>query len=177
MRQRPSPFGSRTSTAMPVSTFLPLASPGCSPPMRSHPPPPCRLVGRGPGAPDATECSMAPRSGRSRSRSGAPNPVARGQPQACTVSGVRVRSKIVPATELRPPHPEHLKRPSPSRQPPSWPQSAQAKPAGHRPLQVPEPHRCLELAHGPRIVRASTRVIHRLGLLSPVKWIPQMLAL
>ena len=37
MRQRPSPFGSRTSTAMPVSTFLPLArppaSPGCSPPM------------------------------------------------------------------------------------------------------------------------------------------------
>jgi hypothetical protein len=67
------------------------------------------------------------RSGRSRS------PGTRSQ-QALnhTVSGVRVRSKIVPAvTELRPPHPEHLRRPSPSRQPPSWAQPAQAKPAGH----------------------------------------------
>ena len=50
-----------------------------------------------------------------------------------TVSGVRVRSKIVPAvTDVRWPHPEHLKRPSPGRQAPSWPQAAQAKPAGHR---------------------------------------------
>ena len=50
-----------------------------------------------------------------------------------TVSGVRVRSQMVPAvTEVRPRHPEHLSRPSPSRQPPSWPQSAQAKPAGQR---------------------------------------------
>ena len=50
-----------------------------------------------------------------------------------TVSGVRDRSKIVPAvTDVRPPHPEHLKRPSLSRQPPSWPQPAQEKPAGHR---------------------------------------------
>ena len=50
-----------------------------------------------------------------------------------TVSGVRVRSKIVPAvTDVRWPHPEHLERPSPSRQAPSWPQAAQAKPAGHR---------------------------------------------
>jgi hypothetical protein len=36
-----------------------------------------------------------------------------------TVSGVRVRSKIVPAvTEVRSPQPEHSNRPSPSRQPP-----------------------------------------------------------
>ena len=35
-----------------------------------------------------------------------------------TVSGVRVRSKIVPAvTEVRLPHLEHMYRPSPSRQP------------------------------------------------------------
>ena len=37
MRHRPIPFGSRTSTAMPVRTFLPRArpprSPGSSPPM------------------------------------------------------------------------------------------------------------------------------------------------
>jgi hypothetical protein len=37
-----------------------------------------------------------------------------------TVSGVRVRSKIVPAvTELRPPQLAHSKRPSPSCQPPA----------------------------------------------------------
>ena len=39
------------------------------------------------------------------------------------VKGVRVRSKIVPAvTELRVEHAGHMKRPSPKRQPPSWPQ-------------------------------------------------------
>jgi hypothetical protein len=36
-----------------------------------------------------------------------------------TVSGVRVRSKIVPAvTDVRRPQPEHSNRPSASRQPP-----------------------------------------------------------
>ena len=61
-------------------------------------------------------------------------PVAKSQ-QAVnqTVSGVRVRSKIVPAvTEVRLPHLEHMYRPSPSRQPVSRPQPEQAKPAGHR---------------------------------------------
>ena len=61
-------------------------------------------------------------------------PVAKSQ-QAVnqTVSGVRVRSKIVPAvTEVRPPHLEHMYRPSASRQPVSRPQPEQAKPAGHR---------------------------------------------
>jgi len=50
-----------------------------------------------------------------------------------TVSGVRVRSKMAPAvTELRAPHTGHMKRPSPSRQPPAWPQPGQTKPAGQR---------------------------------------------
>ncbi len=50
-----------------------------------------------------------------------------------TVSGVRVRSKIVPAVvEVRTWQPEHSNRPSPSRQPPAWPQSKQTKPPGHR---------------------------------------------
>ncbi len=36
-----------------------------------------------------------------------------------TVSGVRVRSKIVPAvTDVRKPHSEHISRPSPKRQTP-----------------------------------------------------------
>ena len=53
--------------------------------------------------------------------------------EAQTVNGVRVRSKIVPpVTEVRPPHPEHMNRPSPSRQPPERPQPGQTKPAGHR---------------------------------------------
>ena len=50
-----------------------------------------------------------------------------------TVSGVRVRSKIVPAvTELRVLHTEHLYRPSPRRQPSSCPHVGQMKPSGHR---------------------------------------------
>ena len=50
-----------------------------------------------------------------------------------TVKGVRVQSKMVPAvTDVRSPHPEHMNRPSPSRQPPGWPQCVQTKPLGHR---------------------------------------------
>lgn len=50
-----------------------------------------------------------------------------------TVSGVRVRSKIVPAvTDERPPHPAHQTRLSPSRQPPWWLQRGHTKPSGHR---------------------------------------------
>jgi hypothetical protein len=50
-----------------------------------------------------------------------------------TVSGVRVRSKIVPAvTEVRSPQAEHLKRPSAIRQPPACPHSGQTNPSGHR---------------------------------------------
>jgi len=48
-------------------------------------------------------------------------------------TGVRVRSKIVPAvTEVRFAHPEHVSRPSPKRHAASWPQTKHAKPAGHR---------------------------------------------
>ena len=50
-----------------------------------------------------------------------------------TVSGVRVRSKIVPAvTEVRELHPAHSKRPSPSRQPVPSRQRGQMKPPGQR---------------------------------------------
>lgn len=50
-----------------------------------------------------------------------------------TVSGVRVRSKIVPGvTAERPPDPAHQNRPSASRQPPRWPQLAHRNPSGHR---------------------------------------------
>jgi hypothetical protein len=50
-----------------------------------------------------------------------------------TVKGVRVRSKIVPAVgDLRRAHPEHFQRPSPSGQPPAWPQSGQTNPSGQR---------------------------------------------
>jgi hypothetical protein len=50
-----------------------------------------------------------------------------------TVSGVRVRSKIVPAvTEVRPPQAAHMKRPSPSRQPLAQPQPGHTKPSGQR---------------------------------------------
>ena len=66
-RQRPSPFGSRTSTAMPVSTFLPLARPPASSGSghrrcRSHPPPPCRLARSRPRRTSTdpwSRCSMA----------------------------------------------------------------------------------------------------------------------
>jgi len=50
-----------------------------------------------------------------------------------TVSGVRVRSNIVPAVgEVRSPQAEHLKRPSAIRQPLAWPQPGQANPCGQR---------------------------------------------
>ena len=50
-----------------------------------------------------------------------------------TVSGVRVRSKIVPAvTEVAAWQAAHSYRPSPSRQPPPCPQLGQAKPPGQR---------------------------------------------
>jgi len=56
-----------------------------------------------------------------------------------TVSGVRVRSKIVPAVvEVHTWQPEHSNLPSPSRQPPAWPQSGQTKPPGHPVQRVPE---------------------------------------
>jgi hypothetical protein len=49
-----------------------------------------------------------------------------------TVSGVRVRPKIVPAvTEVRRPQLPHSNRPSPSRQP-AQPHAWQAKPSGQR---------------------------------------------
>ena len=120
---------------------------------RSHPPPPCRLVGRGPGAPAPTAADAAwpTRSGRSRSRASASGSAPRSRlcpwrtaSRHC-VSGVRVRSKIVPAvTELRPPHPEHLKRPSPSRQPPSWPspRKRSQRAIAATPSSPDSPHRC-----------------------------------
>jgi hypothetical protein len=50
-----------------------------------------------------------------------------------TVSGVRVRSKIVPAVaEVRALHAAHSHRPSPSRQPPAWLHAEQMNPSGHR---------------------------------------------
>ena len=50
-----------------------------------------------------------------------------------TVSGVRVRSKIVPAvTEVRASQPAHLSRASLIRHPPAWPQRSQANPPGQR---------------------------------------------
>ena len=50
-----------------------------------------------------------------------------------TVSGVRVRSKIVPAvTDVRREQPPHSTRPSASRQPPALPQYGQANPPGQR---------------------------------------------
>jgi hypothetical protein len=57
----------------------------------------------------------------------------RAQPVNHPVSGVLVRSNKVPAvTDVRPPHPAHMNRPSPSRQLPPWPQSGQEKPTGQR---------------------------------------------
>ncbi len=60
--------------------------------------------------------------------------VAKSQPAVNhTVSGVRVRSKIVPAvTDVRDRHAAHRNRPSPSRQPPSCPQSGHTNPSGQR---------------------------------------------
>ena len=56
-----------------------------------------------------------------------------------TVSGVRVRSKMVPAvTDVRMPQPEHQNRPPPSRQPPSSPQPGQTNPVGQRINEVIE---------------------------------------
>jgi hypothetical protein len=50
-----------------------------------------------------------------------------------TVSGVRVRSKIVPAVgDVRVPQPRHSNRPSASRHAPACPQSAQTNPSGQR---------------------------------------------
>ena len=50
-----------------------------------------------------------------------------------TVSGVRVRSKMVPAvTDGRLPQFVHMNLPSPSRHPPAWPHSGQTNPDGHR---------------------------------------------
>ena len=50
-----------------------------------------------------------------------------------TVSGVRVRSKIVPAvTDVHERHAAQRNRPSPSRQPPRPPQSGQTNPPGQR---------------------------------------------
>jgi hypothetical protein len=50
-----------------------------------------------------------------------------------TVSGVRVRSKIVPAvTDVRCPHAAHMIRPSPSRQPRRMLHSRQMNPCGQR---------------------------------------------
>jgi hypothetical protein len=50
-----------------------------------------------------------------------------------TVSGVRVRSKIVPAVgEVRCPHAEHFERPSAVRQPRACPQLGQTNPSGQR---------------------------------------------
>jgi hypothetical protein len=49
-----------------------------------------------------------------------------------TVSGVRVRSKIVPAvTDVRLPHSVHMNLPSSSRHPPGCPHAGQMKPEGH----------------------------------------------
>src|SRR5271157_5486855 len=51
------------------------------------------------------------------------------QAESQTVSGVRVRSKMVPAiTDVRLPHPVHLNLPSPSCHPSEWPQDGQTKP-------------------------------------------------
>jgi hypothetical protein len=60
-------------------------------------------------------------------------PVAKCQQAANqTVSGVRVRSKNVPAvTDVRLPQPVHWYLPSPSRHPPGRPQAGQVKPLGH----------------------------------------------
>ena len=50
-----------------------------------------------------------------------------------TVSGVRVRSKIVPAVgEVRAAQAAHSKRPSASFQPPACPQPGQTNPSGQR---------------------------------------------
>ena len=118
MRHRPIPFGSSTSTAMPVRTFLPRArpprSPGSSPPIyvssTSTVPASRSLPGR-----TSTERS---RPGIARAVWQEPSSRARCKPSAeipslavaniqhavdHTVRGVRVRSKIVPAvTEVRP---------------------------------------------------------------------------
>ena len=50
-----------------------------------------------------------------------------------TVSGVRVRSRIVPAVgEVRSPQAAHLRRPSAILQPPAWAQPGQTNPSGQR---------------------------------------------
>ena len=130
MRHRPIPFGSLTSTAMPVSTFLPPArpprSPGSSPPMIGL----VHLDGPGQPVPArADQHRPQPVQHRPRRRVRADLQRAlqalRGDPSFWrgeqparvnhTVSGVRVRSKIVPAvTEVRAPQPAHSYRPSPA---------------------------------------------------------------
>ena len=161
---------------MPVSTFLPLARPPASAHRRqvsSTSTMPASRSGPRRPAPTAADAAWPTRSGRSRSRASASGSAPRSRLTANSqqASRLRVRSKIVPAvTELRPPHPEHLKRRI--AQPPATIVAAvRASEASgpSQPLQVVQTVRIgaepgLELAHGPRIVRASTRVIHRLSL-------------
>jgi hypothetical protein len=148
IRHRPNPRGSMTSTAIAVRTFLPLAhpprSPGSCPPMKvsstSTVPDSCSPSGRTRTA--RSRCSIAHAvwyepisSVRCRLRAETPSLLVANSQQALnrTVSGVLVRSYTVPAvTEVRPPHPSHMNRPSPRRQPPPWPQSGHEKPAGQR---------------------------------------------
>ena len=148
IRHRPIPFGPLTSTAMPVSTFLPRARPprrpGSCPPMNVSSTSTVPVSRSRPGrtSTDRSRCSIAHAVGyepisSDRCRLCAEMPsfcVANSQHAVNhTVSGVRVRSKIVPAvTEVRRLQPAHSYRPSPSRQPPACPHDGQAKPPGQR---------------------------------------------
>ena len=92
-----------------------------------------------------------------------------------TVSGVRVRSKMARAvTEVRLPHPGHMKRPSPSRQRGRSPGRRSRRASAATPGSRGSPHRC-GTRPGTRPRTADSACRHEdapLPQSTPVKWIP-----
>src|SRR5450759_2147681 len=193
IRHRPNPRGSLTSTAIAVRTFLPLArpprSPGSCPPMKvsstSTVPDSCSRSGRTRTA--RSRCSIAqavwyePISRvRCRLRAETPSLLVANSQQALnhTVSGVLVRSNTVPAvTEVRPPHPSHMNRPSPRRQPPPGhsPDTRNPQASAATPANLYSRHRS-GTRLGPRPSTSGTARQHEEhppGQATPVKWIGQ----
>ena len=160
IRHRPIPFGSRTSTAMPVSTFFPRCPPTAQPGLLPADERLVHLDAAGqpaPPRPDQHRPQPVQHRPRRRVRADLQRPLkvlggdpvlGRGKQPARvnhTVSGVCVRSKTVPAvTEVRRPQPPHSCRPSPSRQPPrdrtTGRRNRQASAA--TPGSPGSPHRC-----------------------------------
>lgn len=146
MRHRPNPSSPCTSTAIATSVRLLGVRPGesgVSPPkyVSSTSTRPVSLSRPGRTNTDRNRCSIAhavwydPISNcRCRLEADTPSLLVANNQQALnhTLSGVRERSNSVPAvTDVREPQPEHMKRPSASRQP-AEPHAPHTKPFGHR---------------------------------------------